>query len=510
MNPSEYRREYAAYFSSVARERFEHHAGLKRDLDLSPTEDRHAELWTRESVEDLRRALEETPEHFETERAGLRALAGAASVKHAEEAARELTEELRRCSESARVDRDGSKVEAGLVPDLLAADGDAARRRELARRWFDASSACEDLRAARFDALEATARKLGFGGRRALYESFTGASLERLSASAAAFLESTAPVFLSHLARWSARELPSGAARAADFADQFFFERGTRFDAHFSAGALRSLYAKTLAGLGIRVESQQGLLIDDEVRPLKEARTACFAVSPPRDVRLVFGARTSGPDFYRQTFREGARAQMFAWTSRDTAARHPEFVRAPDTATEEGHAILLSGFFGEPSWLAATHGLRATEARETAHFSALLDLYETRRACARLHYALAVEAANDKRSERLAEEYVSTFTDATGFRHYAATRLVDADEWFASATDLRARLFAAGLREHLRGRHGRRWFQSRAAGEELIDIWNTASRYPVEELARLAWGGELSFDLLAEASLAALEVEDDV
>jgi len=509
MNPSDYRRDYAAYLSSVERERFEYHAGLKRRLDLRPTEERHAELWTRDSVEALRRALEETPEHFETERAGLRALAGAASVRHAEDAASELTEELRRCTESARVDWGGSKVEDAAVPDLLAAERDAARRRELARRWLDASGACEDLGSARLDALDASVRALGFDGRRALYESFTGASLEKFSASADSFLERTAPAFASGLARWSARELPPDARRAPDFADRFFFERAARFDAHFPARGLRALYEETLAGLGVRVESRQNLFVDDEPRPSKCERSACFAVNPPRDVRLVFGARASGLDFFRQTFREGARAQVFAWASSDTATRHPEFIRAPDGATEEGHAHLFSGLFDEPAWLAAARGIRATEAGEAARFSALLGLYETRRACARLRWALALEAADDKRSERLAEEYVSTFDEATGFRHRAAARLADADEWFESATELRARLFAVGLREHLRERHGRRWVHSRAAGEELIDLWNTASRYPAEELARLAWGGEPDFDLLADASLAALEAEDE-
>ena len=72
----------------------------------------------------------------------------------------------------------------------------------------------------------------------------------------------------------------------------------------------------------------------------------------------------------------------------------------------------------------------------------------------------------------------------------------------------RARLFAEGLREHFRSRHGRRWVASRAAGGELIDVWNTASRSRVEELARLLWGGDLSFDLLADASLAALEGDE--
>src|SRR5437763_15310822 len=441
-NPSHCRRDYVAYFSSVERERFEHHAGLKRRPDLPPTEERYAELWARSSVEDLRRALEETPEHFETERAALRALVGAASSKYAEESARDVTEELGRCSESARVDWNDSKVACDDVADLIADETDAARRRELARRWLDASRACDDLRAARLEALEDATRTLGFESRRALYESFTGANLRRLVAAAEVFLERTGSAFMSRLAEWSARELPPGAGRVPEYADQFFFERGARFDARFPARDFRALYAETLAGLGVRVESQRNLFIDDVVRPAKCARSACFAVRPPEDVRLVVGARVSGLDFYRQTFREGARAQVFAWASRDESARYPEFVRATDAATEEGHAFLLSGLFREPSGFADGRGMRETEAREVARFSALLNLYETRRDCARLRYALALDGAKDARSERLAEECASLFGEATGFCHQAGAGLLDADEWFRSATGLRARLFA--------------------------------------------------------------------
>src|SRR2546423_13318282 len=507
MNPSDYRRDYAAYFSAVERERFEHHAGLKRRPELQPTEERYAELWTRASVEDLRRALEETPEQFETERAGLRALAGAAGVKHAEAAAREVTEELRRCSESARVEWGGSEVSCDAAADLIADEADAARRRELARRQFDAARAYDDLRAARLEALNDAARALGFDRRRALYESFTGANLWRLAADAEVFLERTGSAFMSRLAEWAARELPPGAGRAPEYADQFFFERAARFDASFPARYFRALYAGTLAGLGVRAEAQRDLFIDDAARPAKCARSACFAIRPPEDVRLVVGAPVSGLDFYRQTFREGARAQMFAWASREASARHPEFVRAPDAATEEGHALLLSGLFREPSGFADGRGMRETEAGEGARFDALLDLHEARRDCARLRYALALDGANDVRSEQLAEEYVLLFDEATGFRRHAGAGPLDADEWFRSATRLRARLFAIGMREHLRSRHGRRWFASRAAGEELIDIWNTASRYRVEELARSVWGGELSFDLLADASVVALDAD---
>jgi hypothetical protein len=542
MNPSDYRRDYAAYRSAVERARFERHAGLRARPDLRPFEERYAELWTRDQVEELRRAREETNAQFETERAGLRALAGAACLKHAEESAREVSEELRHCSEASRLEWDGARVASDEVPPLLAAETDAARRGELGRRWLEASRTCDDLRAARLGELDAAARRLGFEGRRALYESFagvgvdagvgartgvdaqadadtqagvghqasvgnqTGVDLQALAASAGAFLERTAPAYMSRLARWVAGELPGERGGGAPrYADQFFFARAARFDPYFPARDFRALYEEALAALGVRVESQSNLQVDDARRPLKEAETECFPLSPPGDVRLVVGAREAGLDFYRRGLREGGRAQMFAWASRETAARYPEFVRAPDAATEEGHGLLLSGLLRAPSWLAESRGVRAGEAAEAASRAALFELYEARRDCARLLSALALDAARGARTEQLAEGYAALHDEATGFRHQAATLLGEADEWFQSATSLRARLFAAGLAEHLRTRHGRRWFASRAAGDELIDVWNTASRYSVEELARLLWGGALSFDLLAETLTAALE-----
>jgi hypothetical protein len=503
MNPSDYRRDYRAYRSAVERALYEHSVGVSTRLELRPTEERYAELWTRDAVEELRRVHGEASETFETERAGLLALAGSASLKHTESRAFEITGELRRCAESTRVEWDGERKVASEVPDALASERDAGRRRELARRWLDSVSACDDLRAARLEALGEAARSLNFDGRTALYESFTGVSLEALAASADSFLRRTESAYMTRLAEWAARELPAGAGLTPDYSDTFFFERPTRFDERFTARAFRQLYTEALAGLGVRVESQLNLHVE-EARA-GHVETACFATRPPEDVRLVVGSREGGLEFQRRSFREGVRAQVFAWASRDTAARYPEFIYAADTATERGHALLLSHLFVEPSWLAGQRGMRATEAFETARAASLLELYEARRDCARLRQALALDTAGDAHTEQSAEEYASRFTEATGFRYHAASHLLDADEWFASATRLRARLLASGLREHLRSRHGRRWFAARSAGGELIDVWNTASRYRAEELARLLWGDDLSFDLLADALLEDLE-----
>jgi hypothetical protein len=508
MNPSDYRRDYAAYSAAAERARFEHHAGLSPRLELRPSEERYADLWRREAVEDLRRALEETPASYETERAGLRALAGAAGLKYAERRSLEVSEELRRCAESGGFEWDGGRVAALEAGGLLAAERDAGRRRELTRRRLDAVRACDDLRAARLEALGEAARELKFEGRRALYEEFAGVSLDALAAGAEGFLRRTEAAYMPALAEWSSRELAPGAARVPEYADLLYFERAADADARLPARDFRGLYAQTLAGLGVRVESQSNLHVDDAPRAGKASDSACFAVAPPEDVRLVVGVGTGEPGYLRRSLAEGGRAQMFAWASRETSRRHPEFVYAPDRATEAGHGLLLAGLLHEPVWLEARRGMRATEAGAFARRAALLELYRARRECASVVHALTLERAGGGRSEQLGEEYATRFTEATGFRHEPATHLLNAEDWFESATNLRARLFAAGFGEHLRGRHGRRWFESRRAGEELIDVWNTASRYGAEELSKLLWGGEPGFELLADASIAALEGRD--
>jgi hypothetical protein len=73
-----------------------------------------------------------------------------------------VTGELARCCASVSFEWNGLTFAAHEGRDALAAEPDAARGRELAARWFDSLLACDDLRAARLDALRAAARSLGF------------------------------------------------------------------------------------------------------------------------------------------------------------------------------------------------------------------------------------------------------------------------------------------------------------------------------------------------------------
>ncbi|HEX7177741.1 MAG TPA: hypothetical protein VF240_20950 [Pyrinomonadaceae bacterium] len=503
MDLGSYRSEYAAYCSALQRERHEHHAGRAPEPHLAPLRDRYADLWTRETIDELRRKLDDTPAHFETERAGLRALVHAACLNHAEASADEVAAELARCEAAACVEWGGEKIGAAETVELIAREADATRRRELAARWFDALRPCDDLRAARLYALAECVRALGFDGPRSLYEDASGVSLHGLASAADSFLERTAPTYMSHLARSTARENAFAAVGSLSHADELFFGRAKRLDALLTPRGERAAYAELMAGLGVRVEQQKNLIVEDGERG---ASTACFGVRPPDEVYLVAaGDAHAAWKSYSDFFFEAGRAQHFAWSSPETAARRPEFIHAADAAARTAAGFLFKSLFYDATWGVECLRLRPVEARELARSAALLELLDTRRDCAALRYALAVDEAGGVLSEQLAEAYLSLYGEATGFARDPATRLLDTAGALDAAGRLRARLLAASLREHLRSRYGHRWYASRAAGGELTDIWNTALLHPAEQLARLAWGGTLEFDLLTEELKATME-----
>ncbi|MBC7912397.1 MAG: hypothetical protein H7Y30_17960, partial [Pyrinomonadaceae bacterium] len=211
---------------------------------------------------------------------------------------------------------------------------------------------------------------------------------------------------------------------------------------------------------------------------------------------------------YMTLFHEAGHAQHFGWTSRDLMTQHPEFIFSPDYATTESYAFLFNHLYHDAGWLREYRpGLGAEQARSIVRDLAVLTMHTIRRFCAKLRYEIPLHDSPQVRSENLAATYAALQTEATGFKRSPAHYLSDVDDGFYAGAYLRAWVFEAALREYLRTRYGRRWWASRKAGDELIDLWNTSSRYNVEELARLLGLGELSFDLLADIWVRAMSEE---
>ncbi|HKP72027.1 MAG TPA: hypothetical protein VJT82_03755, partial [Pyrinomonadaceae bacterium] len=352
-----------------------------------------------------------------------------------------------------------------------------------------------------------------FGSHFKLLSEVIGGNDESLAAGAGDFLERTASVYASNLYDRSLRHLSPAHARAPVYADSLYLTRLAHFDRVFPASDLRATYEAAMEGFGIRVERQGNVRVETAANASGKTRAACFALNPPYDVRIVFQPR-DGASFYRAFFETGGRAQHFAWVSRDLATRYPELVHAPDDATRAGFAFLFGDLVADEAWLVAHRNVKPSQAREIAHALALVESHRTRFACARLRHLHALDEATDARSEQLAEAYANAVEEATGFRHHPALHLRDTvsddlreageSRELSPAVHLRARLFAAALGEHLRTRYGARWWATRKAADELIDMWNTGSRYTIEELASLVGAGRLSFELLADSTQAAL------
>ncbi len=503
MDISDYRREFAQFNYAFELAHYEHRAGLERELHSERIYDRYSDLFTREAVQNLARAVECVPLHLETERASLHALYGAARIGYLETRARELTDERARCESLARVAWEDASIPVHNVPKKIANESDAARRRELTSRWIDALGTCNDLRAARFDSFHEESRSLGVESYRALCADIKLIDYDQLASAAQKFLERTERAYADALAQWTTHALPGTAMDKLQHADFFYFQRLIGLDAFFPAQELIKTYVSALDGFGIRAETQNNIHIDAEARPFKNPRASCFRINPPDDVRLLV-APIGGAYDYTVFFHEAGHAQHFGWSSRELINRYPEFLYAPDYATCEAHAFLLNNLFQDSVWLGEQRNLRPDIAEMAMRQLSLLMLHNVRRYCAKLIYEIALHDAdaNGLRSTQMAESYATLQTEATGFARSPELYLWDVDDGFYAADYLRAWAFEVSFREHLRVRYGRRWWASRKAGDELIDLWNTASRYSVEELARLIGLGEISFELLAETLIA--------
>lgn len=503
MNIDDYRRDFAAYNSALSLAYYRHRAGLETELHAEHIYERYGDLFTRDAVEGLKRSLESVPENFDTERRGLNLLTASARAGFLETRAKELTEELARCESAAHVLWEGEEIPAHSVQKRVANETDAGRRRELVARWLDALRPCDDLRAARFESFYESAHALGFDSYLALYQNISGTDYEQLALETDRFLARTEKAHAAALRRAAARDLPSISPIELEYADQIFFQRLPRLDRFFPARDALATYKAAMLGLGIRTQ-QRSILIDDEARPLKNPRAACFPVNPPDDVRIVV-TPVGGPSDYLNLLHEAGHAQHFAWTSRELAARHPEFLHVPELSTTEAYAFLFNHLPHDAGWLTEHRNVSPTEAREIVRDLALLTAINIRRYSAKLRYEISLHTSANPRSEQLAEAYARGQTEATGFRRPAAMHLMDVDDGFYAAAYLRAWAFEVALREHLRTHYGRRWWASSKAGDELIDLWNTASRYTVEELAQLIGFGALDFELLTDTLIGLMD-----
>jgi hypothetical protein len=492
MDISDYRDQFASFNSALQLARYARHVGERAELERDEIYDRYSDLFSQSTIADLKSRFDETPAGYETERSGLLKLLEAAQIADIEWQASEVTGELASCESASRVEWNGEEIRVQEVPSRLARESNKRQRAEFAARWGGAISMCDDLRLMRL---------------RSLAESRAGivepAKLDQGQLAAQALLEQTESAYTSGFSRLVSRAFPGELPGDLDFADLTYLEAMPWLGKSLSPRDPLRTYADTMEGLGIRVDQRPNIQIDLRSRANGNA-AACFPVKPPDDVRIAASPQ-DGPAGLLGFMQQAGKAQHHAWCSKDLAKRHPEFIYSPDDATNEGYGYLFSYLALEPRWLLEfLPDIDAVQAARIANDVALCLAVRVRRLCADALYSVVLHEAGKSR-EQLQATYTELQERATRFRALPELFLVNHDLRVDPQSHLRALAFSFGLREYLRVRYGHRWWASRKAGDELIDLWNTASQYSVEELARLNGFGELNFDLLSESMITALK-----
>jgi hypothetical protein len=487
-----YRRDAERFCEQLDREHYMHLAGHKRELEIEPIYERHRELFSLQSIAELRGL---------GHRAGPGGAGGDAERRlryllefavHGQLGLATAPQESRlgELEAGLEVELDGGRLSYRAAPVEQANEPDAGRRAAIA----DGRDALlvEHLNPLHVEILEQShelARALGWATYREMCAELRGIDLEALARQTREFLRATERAYPSVVdpEAESAGLAPLGELRRSDLPRLF---RAPALDAFYDQSGLVSAFSETLAGLGIDLASQTNVHLDTEARPTKSPRAFCATPKVPDEVYLVV-APVGGRDDYAALFHEGGHAEHYA--NVDPGLEF-EFRHLGDNSVTESFAFLLEGLTSEPAWLEARLGV--ADPGPVATHTRAVRLVFLRRYAAKLDYELELHGPG-VRLEQMPERYEGLVSAATHVAWPEASWLADVDPAFYVACYLRAWALEAIWRRALVERFGERWFERREAGDWLRVLWRQGQRLRADELLAETLGEELDFRTLA-------------
>lgn len=476
LRPAAYDRELTRFQAAVGEELYANLAGHADRLELAPIYERHAALFSRETVD----ALAELSDAGGSDAPAARLLRPFAVDGHLERAVADLTDQIQTAETRATIVWRGERIPYRAVPLRVAVIANRAERNALDASYREAVEAINPLREERFGRMRELATELGYADVVALVRDTRGFDPDALAAELERFLAESETVYFAALRRYLALiDIEQGDASIADLSNIL---RGSGWDRWFEARRLLPVLSQTLAGLEIDLAGQRNVTLDLEARPRKSSRAFCVALRVPQDVRMVVQPR-GGWDDYSAAFHEVGHVEHFAHVAEGLPAG-ARFLGDP--AITEGYAFLFDHLLLEPEWLAEQIGMADAEVPAFLDFAALRRLYMLRRYTAKLLYELRLHRSADVAISRA--YYGAMLGLLTGVRHPEASYLADVDDGLYTAHYLRAWLFAASLADGLRGAGDGVWWRSASVGQTLRRVWREGQPPLVENVvARLGY-----------------------
>jgi hypothetical protein len=486
-----YSREAEQFVSALDREYYLHFAGHKESFEIETIYERHASLFERAVVEQLRDQVgglagdEQRRGRFLLQLAVEGLIGQATKSQAARLAEREAVLEI-------EFDGESESYRQAVIVQSNEPDSERRLTIETARL----RALVEELNPLHLEIVERShelARELGWPSYRAMYEELKAIDLGALERQTRAFSEATDARFRELVEPELVRETGIGFDRVRR-SDLPYFFRAPSHDRLFAPDALVDAFERSLAGFGIDLREQPNVHLDLEQRRRKSPRAFCAPVRVPGEVYLVI-PRSGGRDDYAALFHEGGHTEHFGTVD---ATLPFEFRQLGDNSVTEGFAFLFEHLIEDREWLALVLGVDDVDHYlDHSRASKLLFL---RRYAAKLTYELELHGGERGLAE-MPSLYSRLLGAAAGMEWPAEMYLADVDEGFYCANYLRAWALEAQLRRHLRERFGDDWFRAREAGDVLRSAWRQGQRLSADELLGELTGERLDFGVMVEEVL---------
>jgi hypothetical protein len=471
--------------SAVALERFETRAGLTDRSAFTELYDAHRFILAPEVLPAIQRDLAEAAGD---RRGRLTTLFCWVARQRVEAELAPLEDELRAWEASTLVGIRDREIPLRRVPAEIARSPNRGER----LAWEAARNArVEEAAALQLDILHREREavgELGLGEYLEARERLAGFGLRALERTAIRIIAATEAPYREAFLREVGRRFRI-EARSAARSDAIWL-LGMRWLAQpFAINPLLSRLRQDLEGLAMPLR-REGVRVDLERRPHKDAQSFCAAIRVPGDVVITVAPIGGGADA-RGLLHEVGHALHYSYTS----ASLPWEDRAlGDASVTEAFALLFEGLMLDEEWAAATTELEGPALEEYLSLARFLHLYRLRRRAAQFLYELELAEA-DAPSEMTAR-YVELLGETTGFAHDPQTHLEDVRRGFWIARQLRAAMLASILRRSLTERFGESWSRQRAAGGFIAELMSAGQRENATQVAE-----QLSEEALTPAAL---------
>jgi hypothetical protein len=472
---------------NLNRELYRYYSGQKSRLELAAYAD-HADLFSAESIAEVETELRNTAESFPSRRKSLEKILEFLMDQHLDSLAAPLTEASARFEAEQTLPWEGRQISLLQVPACLKNEPDASQRRRLSERRARAlgESEVKQELAAR---LRSAAAGLGFRSYREAKERISKTDYRQLLSSLDAVLGRLQDRYLERLRVSFETSLGLGFSEAGAW-DVPRWQKQNDREEIFSEGNLLPVFEATVSELGIRAERPDAIVLDLERRAQKQPGPFCIPIRIPHEIKIVM-LPGDGFKHYAALLHEGGHAFHFAWTQALLPVEHRIW---GDRALTESYAFLLERLVLDAQWLARM--LSFTKSQGFLHFQSLLRVFLVSRCAGKLRFAVQLHERGSLGS--MPQTYAETMKAYTGLEHQPESWLEEIPDGFHCADYLRGWMLESMLREYLRSRYGRAWFQNGSAGGFLKEIWETGQLYGADELCREIGIGDLEPQALAD------------